>query len=997
MVACAVTPLTTGAAAAKPLELSQLRVNTKRAPALVRVRVPARTELRLDLNGTRTRDAFVHRSGAGYIAHLSVQEGLRRGLNRLELIAIGSGGKRRVANRRFRVSGELPLASAGQDRQAVVGRSIKLNAGATRAGAGGLDYHWRVVAGPGSSPQAGLRAPDRRAIGKERGRNVTFEPRRPGIYQIRVTVKDGDGGASRDTTFVAARPDDPPIGVSIETMADATGTIKVDGNAVQGTGTQVSSMSYALLDRQTRKPPRCTSSPTSGSLSMGDADVIASLKQLQQIVHDCNDPLYMLVLSSPYGILRNDCGVGAACDELDKLLTAMGGSALSPEQRHWLTSVSPGATGPGQFSAIGYPGSPEGSAYTSIGEHTEPASPAGKLSGYLRFNGSVERYGFLFTDYVNFDTAVETSPGPTVMQIGDQRIELSRRCNIGVFPEPECQGFFVVSVDAFDLGVRFARAFPVNRPGGAGDESVQNDMANTLKSFNSFDLVFIQSYGAPRPSTPAWDAIAQQIQLLGGSRTVFNQLDGSGEYALAGSVCQPASAFGCNPVHGGSGSAAEAGAKCQPDPVHSCDPATGPPAETGQLQGFLARNHFGQFDLGLADDVANVTAEVLPVLYQAPKAFPTIDAGANAAIARRLLGDGVQPADMREQYWRHYDTPEKWKTRRTTLASLTHADVAATCGCTLDAFNAAKAQIDKEIEALDYVESWIAQTQGILDPTTKTYFDLKQIGDDIKAAVAPPDRKEDVAFVEAFLFALDTVGALAPEGGEALGILSGLLALAAGQESGTDGAPLMGEIETRTSEVLKTLGTNYELARGSLVDMGKIITSDYGKLTTVAENVNGGPWAYPSPDVPLRTSLNKGFKAWMYSELMPAAWIVWRVPGVSSASQWSCYFGRVSSQYVYPFRPDSPMAQYNAVTGFNSDLSQVRPLYALGIRDAFPGEKYGSWNARQPPPSVIDPLFKKADLNPGSNNLGLFPQRFYENEFEHQPMPYNYSASGKAC
>jgi hypothetical protein len=177
---------------------------------------------------------------------------------------------------------------------------------------------------------------------------------------------------------------------------------------------------------------------------------------------------------------------------------------------------------------------------------------------------------------------------------------------------------------------------------------------------------------------------------------------------------------------------------------------------------------------------------------------------------------------------------------------------------------------------------------------------------------------------------------------------------------------------------------NYEYARGSLVDMGKVIASDWGKLKTVAAKVNTGPWAFPSPDTTIRTAINKGFKTWMYSDLMPLAWKAWDLPQIGNANARSLECNDTELPiYDRPFRSASDSAQYETVIGMDNPFPKPRvreQTAALG-RDG--ADRVPYHDAGPPPASLTDPLFAPANLDPGSPNLGLLPASFYGRNFEH--------------
>lgn len=961
-----------------------LRVGGRAAPAVARATTANGSELRATLNGSPVRDAFLQRQGETRVALLGAATGVRFGKNRLVVKAVRRSGSYDVVRKRFRIRRDQPLASAGGDHVVATGTSVELNAAATRLPPGGPPtgkprYKWRIVQSPaaadaGSTTPAGTRSGE--PLSGAHTATPTFTPTDAGTYVIRVRVRArGAAHASRDTVLVDARPPDPPIGVRLET-AGANGVITIDGQPVPGTGTDAGTISYDLLDRTTRKDPvLCHPSDPSIHFTGAVPRTVAGIKTLEQLVNDCNDPRYMLILSSASGIGDD----AALASELSKLLTAIGGSALGDQPTQ------------GQFSVIGIPKAPEGSAFTSFGESS--GTQQGRLSGYLQWEGAVNDYGFQFADYPTFDTQPSNVPdGQVGVKVGDQLItDPIPAGDAGCNPAPDrstpCAGFQVVAMDRYDLHVRFHDAYEVNTGyEEADDQAEQTRMATAMSKFGPNDLVFIQSFGRPRATTDAWDQVARQIQLLGGTRTVFDHLDGHGGYALVGSVCQPPGALGCNTGYGGSAAALETstlpgGSGSLLGDVVSRQPMA------ARLQGLLSRNHDDQFDAAPSDPTTDSTNQLLPVLYGPGEPFRQFNAGeqkANAWITKQVLGDQIAPADMRQQYSLHYDDPTTWTTRRTNLDKLTYAQAAPACGgCSQHDFDTVQGDLDEEIGKLIFVENWIRQMQDVLDPTVKDYFELKQISDSVQAAVRPPDAKAGFDPSNIFEVMLEFGSIVLPEEGPILSLTFHSAALFAGDDSGPDGAPLLDAIDERSSQVLSRIFVNYEYARGSLVDMGKIIVSDWGKLKTVAGNVNAGPWSFPSPDTTLRTAINRGFKTWMYSDLMPLVWGAYQVPAVNggNARDLECTVysgGQLTDNEPYLFTSDA--AQYLETVGMGKGQfpkPEIRnQTVALGLH-GFPDDEY----AKSPPTSLTDPLFAPANLDPGSPNLGLYPTAFYENDF----------------
>src|SRR5581483_8393371 len=172
------------------------------------------------LNGRRD-DSLFHAPGraANLIASLSASDGMRFGRNRLSVYVFREDGRYWTASRTFSVSRRSPLAGAGADQPAVVGRSTQLNAKSSLPARAHdrLVYRWQIVHAP-----SGSRA---RLVGQGKA-TPSLRADRRGIYRVRLTVTElprrhrtntrgtaAAASSATDTVTVAAAPPIAPIGL----------------------------------------------------------------------------------------------------------------------------------------------------------------------------------------------------------------------------------------------------------------------------------------------------------------------------------------------------------------------------------------------------------------------------------------------------------------------------------------------------------------------------------------------------------------------------------------------------------------------------------------------------------------------------------------------------------------------------------------------------------------------------------------------------------------
>ena len=225
------------------LRIESVRVGTKAAPVAITVAVPHAASLRAWVDGRPARVAFSRVGRTVRVGRLSPHNRLTGGENRIRIQAKLPGGHKDRESATVRLPVNGMIADAGRDPSAIVGEPVTVGTDGNPPGvAEPRAPHWRTVSAPEGS-EAELSNP--------RSLTPKFVPDLPGTYVLRLLLERG-GSTASDTVAVTARPPDPPIGVSLETLSGAAdGAIRIDGAGVKDT-TDRNGVFVAVLERTTR-------------------------------------------------------------------------------------------------------------------------------------------------------------------------------------------------------------------------------------------------------------------------------------------------------------------------------------------------------------------------------------------------------------------------------------------------------------------------------------------------------------------------------------------------------------------------------------------------------------------------------------------------------------------------------------------------------------------------------------------------------------------------
>jgi len=796
------------------------------APVVLRLRVPRDATLGVRVNGHAVASPEIAaKSATARIVHLNVRDGLRPGTNRIRLSAVRPTGQRDVDVRSVRLRPTQVLADAGADRAVSVGRRVRLGAPAAHAGSA---YRWRLVGAPAKAKVT---------VGGKGTARPWLRASRPGHYTMRVSARRGGRTQDTDLVSVAVRPDDPPLGARLETMASPTGTsISIAGQPVRDT-TDHNGIFVAVLDLDTRQNVESGTVPS----STDGADQLYRIAQTRSATSR-----YMVIVSASHAV---SSGTALA---LKRVFDQIG----TPWDQNALMNAYQG------FSVVGNAAGIAGSGTVRV-----PRDGSPNLTGYLRVDAATNRYLFVADGHTTFDTSV-----PAARTDRHNAMAWAGRTYEATLPAGTTAGFQVLTVDDFTDAVT-NEVLATNGAGAAEDaklQSVAGARLQRLAQDRQPGLVLLQSIGAPYGSSAGWNRVAAGIRALGGNELVAYDLDGKTGadgptgYALAGRASSEQGAAEGSPLLG----------------------------TVGRVAGTTTRNLRSQREAIMADPYATTNTDLVELTDQAAQRFPDWSSPGEAAAARQLgvamdvCPDDTSACDVRASYWRDY--AYNW-TRRST--SLRLADYPEGARYTEAEWGAAKRELSAEIRALTDVKTYFDELQKpFTGGGAQDGVDLKAISGTLLDALPGDARSRITSSIKiraagyTVLLAGKGLAQLIKKGGDvaagkvlssAAGTVGALFSLLAFLSPDGDRPVLGGELVARAGELGASIGARYETARSMLVANALVLVSDYGKLMAASRHINTD-WALPATNGKIVAALRTGSRQSFGRALVPAAFPILR-------------------------------------------------------------------------------------------------------------------------
>lgn len=513
-------------------------------------------ELRVTLNGQSVSHLFKTYIVGPQQVRLAPDDGLGYGQNSLKVLAINKHGAY-PARFDFQVPRSQPLASAGPDTPTRTHTRVELDSKATLGLSANQEFAWRMVRAP-----AGSRA----ALLEENAPRSSFTPDVNGTYEIELTVRDAHTGVvGRDLGTVWARPNYPPIGVGIDTIAPYNGgyamvigtncTPEVEGCTPNGATGQPPLFPYNIYPYNTAYPvqllilARETLEPlwlSSYAGNSGDAANVVTAIQNTTETQTKGGFYNPIVILSALGV----GGVGLIASEF---ATTTLNSIIAPTNYTEANQANGGSwlgltLGVPGWSAIGVeiPSDTTGPAgYLSA----NPEWPAGNQTGYLQYDSAKGRYNFVPGQYASFNTAAAAPTTTNTMAInGTSYVSDSLGDCAG--------GFQLVVLEASSLAAPNGGTLSANQTFLTNCGTDTNDcgtdthdgcaitqLADSLNNVADQPLlVFLQSIGTPISASVTMQHLAARtispaLEVLGGIGDAFNksiQAVATPGYALVG-------------------------------------------------------------------------------------------------------------------------------------------------------------------------------------------------------------------------------------------------------------------------------------------------------------------------------------------------------------------------------------------------------------------------------------------------------------------------------
>lgn len=910
----------------EPLRIESVQVASKAGPLSLRIRATVHSHAEIWVNGERVRHPFEQAGKRSQVIALRAGDGLHAGANRLRLKATRHG-EVFAATRTVKVPSRALLVDAGGDVDATVRVHAQLGA-APRVGGTmpAVDYRWRIVD----------RSKGAKAVLRNRDQaQPLLQPKSSGTFELQVEADpDGPRPPVFDSVTVAASPDDPPIGVAINTL-DSAG-IKIGGDSY---GTSGNDLSYVVLERTTRNVVE------KGSAGR-DA---AGLKTLNDLASKYggggNYMKYLMIVSGRQGIPE------AQAEDAAKLFKALGTPRLREENFVALRGGLP-------FSIVGIPGAPMGSATIRIpGGYSDPVS--GAIAGYLQKNQGISADGTPLYDYASterpaFDTRAPGSTDTTnIVKVGDASYT-------GSLTEGGTAGFHVVVLESLTL--RLLHNLVVKTNGGGNDRTIQAEAATTIKGLierPGGPTVIVQTVGKPKAAGPEWAGIVKLLTRLGGNPQYVNSLYGNNGYALVSrleSEQPPAE----------SSTAYDAG----PYPAPSVSPA--------RLVGALARTRTSTFEPTVYSTPSEkspeggVNLELIKVAYQPQQGWPQLAPSApagEATAAQKYVCEALgfcQKAescqDLRECYWKKYGSD--WDLKHSMLVGLGYQKDK---GFSEGTYTAVKQQLLTEIAAVANVQTYLRRLQEPFDQSaTRAYVDLQSIAQRVWDSVQVPAPDNSTAWALGLVGKAVAIGQLAgpPASAGAAG-LSAIFGLAS-YLSTKEGPPILGsEVKAKGAQLANALLDRIDTARRETVGLGMLIVSDYGKLTSSSRHVDSD-WSLPSDPGTTAATLRIASQQWFYEGLIPVAYPYLIRANALNARSLKC---EMADREGWPNQPDS--AQMQVTIGYDNNGNPIRSIFFF---------TKGIGGGSSPPASLGDAMFAPREAqSPGAGieKLGFFTARVF--------------------
>jgi hypothetical protein len=942
--------------------------NAVHAPVTTQARVAAGATLLATLNGRSVRGQFKQLRGNLVQAQLAASDGLRFGGNRLTLTAFDRRGHYQRLRRSFAIRRDRPLVGAGHDRRVLAGVRVRLDGSSTRASRRRtrLGLRWTIIARPKGSKA--------RLLGRGRAR-PTLVTDVPGHYTVQLQAREARPASTRgrgariaapaisptssDAVTLTAQPDVLPGGIPVATIvSDSKPGIQVGlGFYPAGTGSGTWA-EMVVLDR-------ATLGEISNSTYTGNAQGMASLATDVGNLSNAD-----LVIVS--GIGRPAALSSTAQHSLHDALAGSNG----------IGAALPQGTSPllfGNWSVIGVPGTPSGTAHQCIETFCwiHPGAVLGEMAGSLQLDIS-DNYAFAWQPtFDTFDTQAQGSTSTqNVMQItfGDTSPES--------YPSAQMNGPAVqlLRLDPGTLAVLGNFTYSTSTGSTCGGSGCLQDLANQLRQIANDPtpgMIMLTSFGQPNVSASGapgtWAQIAQTLQGMGANPWVLLGLNGTGDYTFVGAEGLPALD---GPNAGAELSQVETG------------------AASARLTGVFVRDNLGLWQAGTngnptaTDGPATFEPDLAKILAQTPQPFPAFNTrGEQAAqqyIATQLAAANapltVDPFyGLRANYWSN-DASIDWGVEASTLDGIGPCQSSCPAGYDSADFQSVKKELTSEFNGVAAVMDFFtggktSDIAGLMESVaTAGAYTFEGTAYQINQLFNPPSAHGiDLSdIIQGALWTSSGFAGIIPGAEEfaaPLGIAAGMLQFEQGVTNNPDGTSALDP--TAFDNNMKKWGANLaSLWLTSIDSVGLLadqLVGDKGRLDAAVEEINDfrtnpdqGWGLDPQNENALQQSMSRSLGQYMYRTMLPTLFSAYQcvVPEVPDGNNpWLLENNATPSYAQWPVTAIAP--------DYLDGGTRVGPgILSIGI----PRDK-----PRFPPKSIVQTLF---GTNFDNGDLSLSPNYF---------------------
>ncbi len=926
------------------LSVSPSRLNGDgRLPVTLRVRDP-RATVTASVNGRRLS---VPARGAARALQLDGDDGLKSGFNRLQVRAYNARGAEDSDRRFLAVKASRPIPAIGGSRRATVGQALRLDGDASLAPGveGPLRYRWTITKAP-----RGAKAKLQGAA----GRTPSLTPDVQGEYGLRMTVAATGGrrAGAADSSTVNADLVVPPAGVPVDTRA-ATPSTRGERFAIS-LGAPIGKAYYPDKQSDAAQVLVLDRSSLEFVSNKSYAGSAAGMSQLEQDVKGLGSG-ELVVVTTKSGALPGGAGLAS----LNGALAYIGAAS---------------ADGSSPYSAIGFSAAGAGTGTQNLGMglkgNDDRVAAAGSLRGFLQhttLSDGSSAYHYVSGDYAAFDTnAPGTSPTQAAIQV-DGHTYRSDSLPAGQ------TGFFTLTLDAGSLSHVDDETYPVNgspKPGGELEA-----MAGDLKYTKPDQLVFVQSIGAVRQVNPGWEGVGDQLEALGGgSPYIFGAVgtNTSGGYTQVG----------------------------PPGGRWASSTKVASPAATGsgaRLIGLLSRNGKSQFNPELAGPDPRLANDLPLVAYKPSVPWPMRDTPArNAAIACINAALDFPAGPIEDKYWQNEN--EDWDGHQGTLNGWSYKSLPSGPGCNKRAFaepdfKAVQGQLLKEFPKVSQVLGKFIPnlTAPFNDSKTSAYAAFNTVLSDVEASANAQGKQAsgDALGISGAL--LDGLALLFGEEEAGVGLFIGLMGaafdVASATESGADGGPA-DKVTGQGAELGEQLVDWYTNLVNQTNHVGKLLVSDWGRLSTANDKTNND-WRWDSDYLtPMEDALKLSARNWAYNALVPLVYRPYAFKPDGDPGAFPCHV-EVQTSGNPPVRDDWTYKPFKGEPQ-NGKLSMVddngnNSTWAFGGYDTDFIDDWGKTAPVIPSQKLVDGMFTKGDV--GSGPPIASDARFYEDNYAARGTP----------